>query len=510
MSNLQRLSVYSAVAINGALVMALELLGTRVVGSFFGTSLFVWGALISVTLVAMVAGYVVGGVYGRRLSLQLITAVAGLFVSVIPSLSRLVLASTDGLGARSGALTSGAALFFVPIAALSMTGPMSISLLLGELSRSGKVSGTTLALSTGGSVFGTLVFAFILLPTLPTTSVIHGSAALLLLEAFVLWLILGRQKDSKQGAVIFACAIGCGAGWAHDAQRAPANGRFEVRFETENHYGRLRVVDDAEMSIRWLFQDSSLISAARRGDPNPVFNYLSLVEALLGFAPSAKSALVIGLGAGHVPRTFEAYGLEVDSIELNPAVASAAKEYFHFEPRGKVIIGDARYELRQLDKHYDLIVHDCFSGGTVPAHVLSLEMMEQIRARLSDGGVLVTSFFGDTTGEDARATQMILKTLKAVFAHVRVFVPRSDTQPIDIAFVASNRPIVMDETFAPRYRSAVAMSFAKGLDGLEISLDERDAAVARDDLNPLELWQARKAELYRAFLIEKLGVDVFL
>ena len=510
MTRLQRLVVYSAVAINGAAVMALELLGTRIVGGFYGTSLFVWGALISVTLVAMAVGYVIGGALAKRLALPIASAVASVLVALVPPLARTVLAATDGLGARSGALTSAALLFFLPIAALSMTGPVAISLLLKDVERSGKVSGTTLALSTAGSVVGTLLLAFILLPVMRTTVVIDGLAGILLAQAVVLWVSLSRPTRKREAIALLVCAIGTGGAWAQRLRATPETSRFDVRFEKENHYGRLRVVDDQVMSIRWMLQDSSLISAARRGDPRPVFEYLNLVEALLGLAPAAKSALVVGLGAGHVPRTFEGYGLEVDSIEINPAVVEAAKEYFGFAPHGRVVVGDARFEVRHLGRQYDFIVHDCFSGGTVPPHVLSLEMMEELRARLADDGILVTSFFGDTTGEDSRAAKTLLKTLQAAFPYVRVLVPRPDTQPIDIAFVASRKPIELGHLRPEWYRTATAGLLAQQLGELEISIDARDAEVALDDFNPLDLYQAKRAERYRAFLVEKLGVGLFL
>jgi spermidine synthase len=286
--------------------------------------------------------------------------------------------------------------------------------------------------------------------------------------------------------------------------------RFSVLYESENHYGRLRVIDDHRMSIRWLMADSSLISAVRPNDPRPVFDYLNLAEALLGFAPSAKDALVIGLGAGHVPRVLEGYGLNVDSIEINPEVVRAAREYFQFAPKGRVVIGDARYELRRLEGNYDLMVRDCFSGGTVPAHVLSLEMMKEIRAHLRKGGLLITSFFGDSSGENARATKTISKTLRSIFPNVRVFSPRPGTQPIDLAFVASDLPIAFDPGFPSRCRGPEAVSYAERIEKLEVELGDGDPEIATDDKNPLELWQARRADLYRDFLVEKLGVDAFL
>ena len=45
--------LYVIVAVAGAAVLAIEILGTRVLGPFYGVSLFLWSALISVTLLAL-------------------------------------------------------------------------------------------------------------------------------------------------------------------------------------------------------------------------------------------------------------------------------------------------------------------------------------------------------------------------------------------------------------------------------------------------------------------------
>jgi SAM-dependent methyltransferase len=182
----------------------------------------------------------------------------------------------------------------------------------------------------------------------------------------------------------------------------------------------------------------------------------------------------------------EGYGLNVDSIDINPEVVRAAREYFQFAPKGRVVIGDARYELGRLEGSYDLIVHDCFSGGTVPAHVLSLEMMKEIRAHLRKGGLLITSFFGDSSGENARATKTILRTLRSIFPNVRVFSPRPGAQPIDIAFVASDLPIAFDPGFPSRCRSPPAVSYAERIEKLEVELGDGDAEIATDDKNVLD------------------------
>jgi hypothetical protein len=63
---MQRFALYGTVVVAGAAVLAIEILGTRVLGPFYGVSLFLWSALITVTLVALSAGYWLGGRWADR------------------------------------------------------------------------------------------------------------------------------------------------------------------------------------------------------------------------------------------------------------------------------------------------------------------------------------------------------------------------------------------------------------------------------------------------------------
>lgn len=91
--------VYLAVVVCGASVLAIELLGTRIIAPFYGAGLYLWSALISVTLAALSVGYAIGGRWADRepkLSrFSLIIGIAGLWVMFIPWLRMPVLAVSE-------------------------------------------------------------------------------------------------------------------------------------------------------------------------------------------------------------------------------------------------------------------------------------------------------------------------------------------------------------------------------------------------------------------------------
>ena len=126
-----RALLYGTGATTGAAVMMLELLGTRIIGPFYGVSLYVWSSLISVALIALSLGYYLGGVIADRetgFRLSYAIALAGLTAALIPFISRPVLLWTDDLGMRGGAFASALLLFTAPLTLLGMVGPQVIKM----------------------------------------------------------------------------------------------------------------------------------------------------------------------------------------------------------------------------------------------------------------------------------------------------------------------------------------------------------------------------------------------
>src|SRR6185436_20294873 len=114
--NRSQLFLHVIVAVAGASVLALEILGTRILGPYFGVGLFLWSALITVTLAALSAGYLAGGhsadrgaSYGR---LCLLVGTAGGWIAAIPWIQPAVLGAFGGLEIRAAILASSMTLFF--------------------------------------------------------------------------------------------------------------------------------------------------------------------------------------------------------------------------------------------------------------------------------------------------------------------------------------------------------------------------------------------------------------
>ena len=245
-----RTLLYLAVFLTGAAIMMIEVLGTRILGPFYGVSLFVWSSLISVTLIALALGYYLGGIAAdraKRFQLSHGIALAALSTALIPVIKTPVLLQTNALGVRAGAFTSALLLFSVPLTLLAMVGPRVIQLCTSRLESAGRSSGSVYAFSTVGSVLGTLVLGFFLLPMMGTQSILYGVSVGLLVLAAVLALY-ERSRMNTLGLLVlpFVALAIVGLLLSFGGDRLPSTPGFTTIYEAQSLYGRVRVVDESE------------------------------------------------------------------------------------------------------------------------------------------------------------------------------------------------------------------------------------------------------------------------
>ncbi len=505
-----KLVLYLTVSMTGAAVMMIELLGTRIIGPFYGVSLIVWSSLISVTLMALAIGYFIGGRLADRagpIRLSHIIFLAAVYTGMIPLISGPIQLATDSLGLRTGAFTSALTLFSVPLALLGMVGPYVIKMAALRLDGVGSTAGNVYAISTLGSVIGTLFLGFYLLPLAGTRAIVMGvSLVLLILSVSVGIYEYKRLRRSRVpttlvvSSLIAAIAV-CVASYATATKK---HQRFKIAYEAESYYGWVRVVDEPLECIRWLMSDSSTIGAEDLNNGEGMLGYQQVVEKVVNFNTQPKNALLVGLGSGHIVNLFDRYGISTDSIEIDPQVALAANNYFSYQSTGQSLVGDARYQVKQLEKVYDIIVHDCFTGGAEPIHLLSVEMISILKSRLKPGGILVLNFVGFLHGDNSLAVASIAKTLDTLFAHKRTFVSAPNENFNDFIFYVSDQPLHLPSSPANKRIEA-------WLKDREINvLDDKEAIVVTDDFNPLESMQVAKAERYRELLVERVGKEIMI
>lgn len=195
--------IYLLVFVGGFSVMSIELLGGRVLAPYFGSSIYVWGSIITVFMLALSIGYLLGGRFSlekpsmSRLGVIFLVcalAVAPLIVWSEPMMDWLFLQVEDP---RYGSLAGSVILFFVPTVCMGFISPYAVRLLVENTSHSGQVAGKLYFVSTAGSALGTLMtsFYFVLWFEVDTILIALDIALLACAAAALAW---GRQESVRR------------------------------------------------------------------------------------------------------------------------------------------------------------------------------------------------------------------------------------------------------------------------------------------------------------------------
>ncbi len=179
----------------GFCIMGIELLGGRILAPYFGSSIHIWGSIITVFMLSLSLGYLLGGKLSTRsVSLKhygLIFIFAG--VTILPIIacadSIMTVIFTHIEDSRYGSLFASLALFFIPTIFLGMLSPYSVRLLVTDKNRSGKVAGNLYFISTLGSALGTIITSFYLVLFFEVNTIIFSFSFTLIMLGLLAWFV---------------------------------------------------------------------------------------------------------------------------------------------------------------------------------------------------------------------------------------------------------------------------------------------------------------------------------
>jgi spermidine synthase len=152
----------------GIVLMSLEMLGSRYLNPYFGSSIYIWAALISTVLLALAIGYFLGGALADKapspLLLGILILCAAYYITLIPLFYNqlCVYIYTILPENHANSLIASVCLLFVPLLLLGIFSPFAIKLVLAYNSSAGRVSGRIYGISTMGNIFGTRLITYIL------------------------------------------------------------------------------------------------------------------------------------------------------------------------------------------------------------------------------------------------------------------------------------------------------------------------------------------------------------
>jgi spermidine synthase len=487
-----RAVIYAGAFVTGAIVMSFEMLGSRYLNPYFGSGIYTWASLISTVLAALTAGYFAGGLVADRYPSARVLGAAvltgSIFIFALPSFStELLEALLDAIDdIKAGSLASAFVLMFFPVAFYGAYSPFAIRLLLRSTRASGGVSGGVYAISTAGSILGTLGTTFLLIPAIGTRAITFmlGAAGLACGAALIAY--PAPRRPARVAVLLATCLAGAFAVTAsspsHAAEifdRATLLAREDGQLaHIEGQYNDIYVIkrgNELLMTARlkgWNYTESRINLA--EADVIPA-RYLRLMTVALAYAPKVDSVLLMGLGGGVLTSYVGRFlaDARIDSVEIDPGVIDTAKTWFGITEteRMRIVASDGRVFLNRNRNLYDVALIDAYIGGSVPFHLMTKEFYTLLKRRLAPGGAAVFNIH-----EPNRLFAVSVRTLQTVFATVDLYYSGFG----EVAVVATDAPRAIEA--AQRHATELQKKY-----GFRYSLPELLAQRSEPDPGPGEV-----------------------
>jgi len=439
----RQLRLLISVFVSGAVVMALELLGSRLLAPVFGNSIFGWGSLIGVVLASLSAGYYLGGkLADRRPDLQtlsLLIFAAGVLVLALPAIASPVFDAIIGIraGERYAPLLATTFLLGPESVLLGMVSPYAIRLAARSFEKLGKASGNLYALSTLGSIVGTFFTVFVLIPEFGVNKIIVALGVTLFIVAF-----LGLGTRMKIFVLLVLMVVPFAAPYLVTHRLTVATYSLalgDTVYETDTPYHHLLVADAYDpayqSTVRYLILDDNFHSAMDLRTPDRiVFAYTGYFELPFLVNPNITNVLFIGGGGFTGPKAFlEHYAnVLVDVTEIDPEVTRVAEQYFNVDPnnpRFHLYNEDGRIFLHRSNEKYDLVILDAYSKSYVPFHLMTLEFFKLLADHLTPEGFVVSNLIASISGDGSQLLSAETTTIHAVFPSVYTFAVKGTDYP---------------------------------------------------------------------------------
>jgi spermidine synthase len=369
-------------------------------------------------------------------------------------------------------------IFFGPALLLAMVSPMGVRLAAANgISHIGRSAGSLYAVSTAGSIVGTLATSFWLIPLLQVEPLIVGIGALLALTAL---LTLGLTPEEEPelaprelgmrstSAVLALALLGSAAAIAmflvvSEPASVNADGE-QVLFRADTQYHRITVTEaGGARSLRFDKSRQSMIDLS--DGYSSLIEYPNYLHLALAVKPDAKRVLVLGLGAGAVTkRMWHDYPeMRIDSVEIDPVVVDVAERYFGLpeDSRLRTTVADARRYVQTTEETYDIIIVDAYYADSLPFHLTTKEFFGEVKARLAPDGVVAYNVISPVQGAQSDLFRSMYRTASGVWDHVWAF-------PIGIGADTTsevNRNIIVLASDADVSRTTLLERIESRLDG---------------------------------------------
>jgi len=427
----------------GLVVMIFEITGARVLAPLLGTSAVVWSSIIGVILAGLSAGYWFGGKLADKKAdfkqLSMIILISAILIALVGIVhTHVVSFFARGIqNIKISASIISLILFATPAFLLGIVSPYCTRLKLSKINTSGTVIGSIYSISTLGSIIGTFLAGFVLIPLLGTTYVIITCAVLLVISALLSY--IGFRGIVTSLLITMLC-IG-------SSIKSFSRSKSIIRVESE--YNSIQIYDAThptnKRATKFMQINNELSSAMYLDTDELVYDYSQYYKLGEHFFPNYKKALMIGGAAYSFPKFFLNYypDKQIDVVEIDPELTELAKRYFRLQDneRLRIFHQDGRVFINNCTEQYDLVFSDAYKSNFIPPHLTTKQTAQGIYDILSAEGVVIQNVI---SGINSTFLKRIYKTYKSVFPQV-FFFKVENMENIAMVALKSTRPTTFSD-----------------------------------------------------------------
>jgi spermidine synthase len=478
----RRIEVLAAVV--GAASLGAEIAAARLLAPWFGASTIVWANTIATVLVALSAGYWVGGRLADRdptlagLS-RLVLCAAGLLALVPFVAGPFLRVSVEALdrveaGAFVGSLLGVLVLVAVPVMLLGAVAPYAVRLSVRTVEEAGRVAGRLYAISTLGSLVGTFLSALVLIPLVGTRRTFLAFALALALAAVP---ALQRRFVLAPVGVALLLAIPVGT--------VKATGDARVIWDRETEYQYARVTERPNGERRLELNEGQAVHSVYRPGEWLTHDYWDemLVLPFATTTRTPRSVAILGNAAGTTARAYGHYfpAARVDGVEIDPALSDVGRRLFDLRgPNLHLHNADARPFLRRASRRWDVIVVDAYRQPYIPFYLATREFFDEVRDHLAPGGVVLINV-GHPEGSDR-----LEKVLGATMSRVFTTVLRDPVKDTNSVLLGTDAPASASTLDAAARSLAPDLAAVAAAAGARLAPAPPGGTVYTDDRAPVE------------------------
>lgn len=415
--------------IAGATGMIIELVASRILSPYLGNSNLIWTCIIGMMLAFMSLGYFIGGKlsdkHPKRNLLSLFLLNSATFISLIPMIEIYAIEPISKINFSLPllAIICSTITFGIPSMFLATASPFAVKLKDKDLEEIGGVSGRMSALSTIGSIVGTFLAGFVLIPKLGVKNIILLVVIVLVILSYLIY----EDKDIKYTLKTIATLVIL-VSLVLVGKKMFLQKHEEMVLDTDSEYSRIwikKFTNNSGKEYNTLEVDMGYESIAS-GEKNLTADYLKYYDLFNYYQENTEKVLMIG-GAAY---TYPSYFLEqykdkkIDVVEIDSKMTELAEKYFDLNTQNKnlnIYHEDGRRYINTTQNKYDCILIDAFKGLNVPFQLTTEEALIQAKRNLNENGIVITNIISALDGKNANFIKYEYATYKKVFKDVKIF-----------------------------------------------------------------------------------------